>query len=273
MSNSPTSGPVYVLWIRKFLRPDHVSELTYLEIRKISIIASSRRGAGWDHSQILHTAPQTRLYALGLPSKQPHDQRPTNTGKYRPPSTGNPRRNRPPHDFPFLSLRAAAHTQFCEGQGDSGKHVDDDLLVDAALGSAAKDDVAAEESGDEGVCGTLFAVVELGERVHGGFVERDEEREVLGVGACGGENCGEFLPEAGGGGERCCDWRVEEKEGGGGKKKKTYVPSRKRNIITSACGKRTLAPYTRPFRRPLTMARTSWFLGSSMNRFTDVWED
>lgn len=98
--------------------------------------------------------------------------------------------------MPFLPLHPA-HAQFCEGQGDSGKYVDDDLLVDAALGSAAKDDVAAEESGDEGVCGTLFAVVELGERVHGSFVERDEEREVLGVGACGGENRGEFFSEAG----------------------------------------------------------------------------
>ena len=33
---------------------------------------------------------------------------------------------------------------------------------------------------------------------------------------------------------------------------------------TSACGKRTLAPYTMPFRTPFTSVRMSWYLGSRM---------
>lgn len=73
------------------------------------------------------------------------------------------------------------------------------MLVDTALGSSAEDDVATEETGDEGVCGALLVVVEVGERVHGSFVEGDEESEVLGVRACGGEHCGKLFSKAGAG--------------------------------------------------------------------------
>lgn len=70
------------------------------------------------------------------------------------------------------------------------------MLVDTALGSSAEDDVATEETGDEGVCGALLVVVEVGERVHGSFVEGDEESEVLGVRACGGEHRGKLFSKA-----------------------------------------------------------------------------
>lgn len=46
----------------------------------------------------------------------------------------------------------------------------------------------------------------------------------------------------------------------------TYVPDRNRHIMTNACGKRTLVPYTAPFRAPLSTASTSWYFGSRMTR-------
>lgn len=41
------------------------------------------------------------------------------------------------------------------------------------------------------------------------------------------------------------------------------VPAPKSDTMTSACGKRILAPYTKPLRAPLMMERMGWLLGSS----------
>lgn len=45
----------------------------------------------------------------------------------------------------------------------------------------------------------------------------------------------------------------------------TYGPVLNKKVMTTAWGNRTLAPYTIPFLRPLTIARMSWYLGSSIN--------
>lgn len=54
-----------------------------------------------------------------------------------------------------------------EAEADAGKNVNDDLLADAgdfagARGALAKDDVAAEEAGEEGVEGPLRGVSTFG---------------------------------------------------------------------------------------------------------------
>ena len=48
-------------------------------------------------------------------------------------------------------------------------------------------------------------------------------------------------------------------------------PVPKRKTMTRACGKRILAPYTRPFRAPFTTESISWFAGFKINFVSAPW--
>ena len=144
---------------------------------------------------ILHTTPHARLQRLGMPPIQPHDGAPAHRRKdgprvlrdaLLPPLRHN---HHPPHAIPPI-LRLL-HRQLRQRQHHSGKNIDDDLLVHAALATAAEDGVAAQQAGQEGVVaafagfrGEVFVVQEE----HAGFVEEGEGGEVAGVSASGFED-------------------------------------------------------------------------------------
>ena len=89
-----TTAPDQILWIKKFRNEFQWSESTYLSNHRVlakSFIPSqihhrvhgfySRTGGtgvcGYIH--ILHATPQTRLYAVGPPSKNEHNKSPAQT--------------------------------------------------------------------------------------------------------------------------------------------------------------------------------------------------
>lgn len=92
------------------------------------------------YAHVLHTAPQTRLDGVWIPSKYPHHHCPAQTRKDGP---GIPR-----HLFPQLfshaqpTLTFPLHRQLGQRKRYSGEDVDDYLLVDATLYTTAKDEVA-----------------------------------------------------------------------------------------------------------------------------------
>ncbi len=116
--------------------------------------ASNRKGMG--HIHVLHATPQTRLYRLRIPPVQPHNHRPTQTRKHRP--------SIPPHLFPKLSSHPDSpfapplYRQLRQRKHHPRKDIDDDLLIDTALYTSAKYQIAACETGDEGVSTVFFAV-------------------------------------------------------------------------------------------------------------------
>ena len=101
---------------------------------------------------ILHTAPQTRLYAFGIPPENPHDKAPARSRKYRPCVILNLVGNL--SALNYACGRLNGHS--CQCQYHSCEDVNHDLLVYggdlAGAGRAAtEDEVAAEEASDEGV--------------------------------------------------------------------------------------------------------------------------
>lgn len=105
---------------------------------------------------ISHAAPQTRLQILRVVLKQQHDHAPRQGRKRGPGVVGDLRVQRlARHDGKAV---AGLDGDARQGQGDAGEDVDDNLLVNGrdlavALGALAEDDVAAEETGEEGVEG------------------------------------------------------------------------------------------------------------------------
>ena len=105
---------------------------------------------------ISHAAPQTRLQILRVVLEQQHHHAPRQRRKRGPGVVGDLRVQRlARHDGKAV---AGLDGDACQGQGDAGEDVDDNLLVDGrdlavALGALSEDDVAAEEAGEEGVEG------------------------------------------------------------------------------------------------------------------------
>lgn len=163
---------LYVLWTRKSLNVDHLSESTYLT-RKSALSLSHGGFLIGGSIQILHARPERWLNRLRMPPKQIHHQRPTKRRKDWPSTT---RRL-------IIRIRhqSTADRQLCQSERDTGKHVNDDLLVDAALFATPKHEVSAQQSSDEGICTSFFSAVCAAERIHCGFVERHEGCEVAGV--------------------------------------------------------------------------------------------
>lgn len=105
---------------------------------------------------ISHAASQTRLQILRVVLEQQHDHAPRQRRKRGPGVVGDLRVQRlARHDGQAV---AGLDGDARQGQSDAGEDVDDNLLVDGrdlavALGALAEDDVAAEETGKEGVEG------------------------------------------------------------------------------------------------------------------------
>lgn len=133
-----------------------------------------------------------------MPPKQPHHSPPTQPRKHRP---RIPRHALLPplrhHHHPAHAVPAVArqlHRQLRQRQHHPREHVDDDLLIDAALAAAAEDGVAADQTGEEGVVAAFARLGREGlvvQQEHAGFVEESEGREVAGVRA----RCFEDEPE------------------------------------------------------------------------------
>ena len=126
-----------------------------------------------------------------MPSIRPHDNPPAQTCKNRPCVSRHLR----PHSLgnPPLFL----HRQLRQRQHRSRKHVDDDLLVHAALDAAAKDGVPAYEPRKEGMHSGFLAGRGGGAKEeHCAFVENGVCGEVAGVLACGFEDEVELLTES-----------------------------------------------------------------------------
>jgi hypothetical protein len=107
---------------------------------------------------IRHTALEARLDGLWIPPKDPHDGAPAHGRKHGPRILAECIRE--------LCTTHNAHGgldgEFCKREHHARKDVDDDLLVYrgdlAATRTAAEDDVAPEETGEEGVVGPWMAV-------------------------------------------------------------------------------------------------------------------
>lgn len=138
-----------------------------------------------------------------MPSKQPHHSPPTQPRKHRPriprhallPPLGH--HHHPPHAVPAVAR--LLHRQLRQRQHHPREHVDDDLLVHAALAAAAEDGVAADQTGQEGVVAAFARFGREGlvvQQEHAGFVEEGEGRQVAGVGARGFEDEAEFVARA-----------------------------------------------------------------------------
>lgn len=116
-------------------------------------LKSSVKGAeGTVHIHIFHAALQTWLNCIRIPSICPHYDTPTQAGEYRPRILGHPS----PHDF--AEPRLFLYCQLCQSKHCTRKHIDDDLLVNAALIATAEDGITSNKSGKEGVRPCFFAV-------------------------------------------------------------------------------------------------------------------
>lgn len=140
-----------------------------------------------------------------MPPKQPHDGAPTDARKHGP---RIPRHVLLPpvrHDHDAAHAVPAVlrllHRQLRHRQHHPREHVDDDLLVHAALAAAPEDGVAADQPRQEGVVAAFARFGRQGlvvQEEHAGFVEEGEGREVAGVRAGRFEDEAEFVARAGG---------------------------------------------------------------------------
>ena len=130
-----------------------------------------------------------------MPSEDPHNHGPAQTGKNRP--------RIPLYLLPHLpthahtTLAPLLYRQLRQRKYHSCKHVYDDLLVDAALYATAEDEIPTCEAGEEGVEGFFFAGGrDTAEKDHCRFVGYREFGEVTRVGVGGLEDEGELVAEA-----------------------------------------------------------------------------
>ena len=125
---------------------------------------------------VLHTASQTRLNRIRVPSISPHDDSPAQTGKDRPRVPRHLRAHNLAHATYFL------HRHLCQSQHRACKHVDDDLLVNATLNAATENSIAAYQPGKESVWAGFFPGRGGGtEYEHGTFIDDGVRGEVAGV--------------------------------------------------------------------------------------------
>lgn len=106
---------------------------------------------------VRHAAAQAALQLVGVVLEEQHDGAPGEARKRRPRVVGDAGAQRLVRD-PGERGGAGLDGNLGEAEADAGKDVDDDLLADTrdlagARGALAKDHVAAEEAGEEGVVG------------------------------------------------------------------------------------------------------------------------
>lgn len=100
-----------------------------------------------------------------MPPVGPHDYTPTQASEDWPRVPCHLRPQNLAHAPLFL------HRQLGQSKHRSCKHINDDLLIDAALNAAAENSIAADESGKERVHRGFLAGGGGGpEEEHGGFV-------------------------------------------------------------------------------------------------------
>lgn len=126
-----------------------------------------------------------------MPPVGPHDDAPAKASKDRP---RVPRHLRP-HNLAHAPL--FLHRQLGQSKHRSCKHINDDLLIDAALNATAKNDIATEEPGKECVHRGFFPGGRGDpEEDHSGFVHDCVRSQVTCVLPGGFEDEVEFLAQS-----------------------------------------------------------------------------